>query len=132
MKRLIVAGCVTAMAVLLSACQTEPIYEAKHPIIVASGPMVTNQRVETAIKAALENEKWTIESVTPGKIVAKWHRHATRWALVSITYDAKTFSTHLESSFELYQENGQIHASYNQAIHELEDRITSNLNLTKG
>jgi len=131
MKRIYGLVTVAVLGLLLAACQTEPIYQAQHPITQAGNLQVSEQKVEKGILAALgqEGEKWTVESTQPSKIMARWRRHGTRWALVAITYNSRSFNITLDSSANLYQENGVIHPSYNEAVRALETAIDHNVQL---
>lgn len=126
MKHITARGATVAvLGLLLGACQTEPVYEAKgHPIVqLAQSKMSDEQMVRIIGESIATVPNWQIEETTPGRIRAKWRRHQTRHAICDILYNKESFSILLVSSVELYQKDGVIHPSFNGAVRNLENEI---------
>jgi len=123
----IVVGILTAAAILMAGCTTQPIHNVQDsPIILPPGKSLTMNEVTTGIMRAGTRLGWQINPEAPGKLTG---RIALRGhtAVVDIEHNTKSYSIKYRDSTNLQAQDGQIHRNYNGWIQNLEKGIRAEL-----
>ncbi len=109
------------LTLILSACRTAPIYNAKH-IPISPDPSATEQDIEKAIWSAGRRLDWRIKKIRQGEMRGVYKK-PTYTATVSIPYDRTQFSIIYVGSENLEYDGHEIHENYNVWIQRLADQI---------
>ncbi|NOQ31619.1 MAG: hypothetical protein GQ570_10905 [Helicobacteraceae bacterium] len=122
MKRMFkMVGVATLAVLMLSGCRMAQIYNVKDaPVIVK--PATSDRAIFNAINRAGTSLGWDISSVKDGEArgVLNIRDHQ---AVVSITYNDKSYNIKYVSSINLKAENGEIKSNYNGWVQNLERNI---------
>ena len=111
---------------LMAGCRTADVYNVQGA--PGASKAVSMADVETAIRRAGQGLGWQITSQGPGRaegvLVLREHR-----AVVSITYDTKSYSILYKDSSNLHYDGKMIHSNYNGWIQNLDKAIRTQLSL---
>jgi hypothetical protein len=118
-----------ALSLLLTACfgRIQPVYNANQVPVPVALQDSSASKIGTIIQTAAIERGWQVQEETPGKIKATL-RNRTHQAVVSITYNNKSYSIDYVSSQDLLYEGGKIHRNYNRWVRNLEVDINKDLN----
>jgi hypothetical protein len=115
-----------AVALLLSACTSKPIYNPSDTL--SSNLDITDLEMQNAIISALAQRRWTVQAVQPGKIQAEItvRKHH---AEIDIPYSPTSLQILYRTSSNLNYKNGEIHRNYNRWIKNLRLNVLKELSL---
>jgi hypothetical protein len=121
MKRLVVV----ALALLIAACASEPVYSPKRPIPI-SAQSVSLDRIEQAIIEGGQQKGWVFERIAPGHLAATqtMPKYA---ATVDVRFDQQAYEILYRTSRGFREQPGTIHAHYNFWIRNLQHDIDARL-----
>ena len=117
------------MALMLSSCRLQPIYNVKNAPVIKAVPgkkPVTENKVQRAITKAALGLGWQVRNVRPGLIYASIELRG-HYAEVSIPYNRKSYSIMYKKSTNLLYNGTQIHRDYNGWVKNLNNAIHYNL-----
>ena len=112
---------IVLLTLILSACRTAPIYNARH-IPISPDPSATEEDIENAIWSAGRRLDWRIKKIRHGEMRGVYKK-PTYTATVSIPYDRTQFSIIYVGSENLEYDGREIHENYNVWIQRLADQI---------
>jgi len=119
---------VLAVALAITACRTAPILTPR--VTLPSSPTRTDADVANAIKSAGLRYGWEMVEDAPDHIKGTL-RPRKHVAVVSIPYDANSYSIEYQESVGLRYGNGEIHHNYNRWVNNLSAEIQNQLGLAK-
>ena len=117
---------VSAVAILVSGCTTQPVYNVSDAPVSASKPNPTLDDVSKAIVRAGAALGWQMKQTKPGHMLGTLYlrKHV---AVVDINYTAKSYSISYRDSTELDYDGTNIHKNYNGWIQNLDKGIQAQL-----
>jgi len=119
---------VVALALVLAACRSNPVYN------VSGAPVTTSTRnyslgdVRGAILQAGASLGWQMKIVRPGLIVGTLYVRE-HMAKVEIPYDRNTYSILYRDSNNLDYDGANIHGNYNGWVQNLSNAINARLSV---
>jgi hypothetical protein len=116
-----------AVALLLAACTSKPIYNPEEHF--SSQLAISDNQMQRAIITALNDRQWVVQSIQPGQIQASITVRGRHHAEVDIPYTSTSFNINYRSSWGLDYKNGKIHGNYNRWVNRLRDNILKELSV---
>lgn len=112
-------GRALALAVLLGACTTAPIYNVTNePFASPRSLELVGERIERAARL----QGWRPERLADDEIIVSRSK-GQHTAAATVTFDTRSFSIALRSSSDFKESDGRIHKLYNQWVASLRATI---------
>ena len=121
-----IAGCVfAAFLLLMGGCRSASVYDVVAEPVTTTKPL-SMSGMESAIIGAGIGLGWRMVPQTPGQIEGVLALRDHR-AVVTVTYDTKSYSIKYKDSSNLNYDGKSIHKNYNGWVENLDKAIRSNL-----
>jgi hypothetical protein len=119
---------ICAVGLLVAACRTAPVYNVESASFVEG---LTAEQAKTAIVRGGDKHGWQMRDEGPGEMTGTLSLRA-HVAIVSISYDAESFSIIYQDSSNLSYDGTKIHTNYNSWISNLAHSIQASAKTLSG
>ncbi|HKW55286.1 MAG TPA: hypothetical protein VJO12_16465 [Stellaceae bacterium] len=127
MRRRLALSLASLLLLATAGCMhTQPVYDVHDETLPAGALGLSHDEVGRKLAEAAARARWRVDRVEPTQVVATYDA-GSHSATVAITWSERTYSIGLVNSYNLREEGGQIHRTYNGWVRGLEREINSAL-----